>query len=894
MFKKIAIFSLTIFIVVFSGFIILNGINDTKVDAVSYDWWCDTCGGMQTFNVEYSNLGKHSIKCTNCNSVSDEYCSDDYDNPDGVCDICGHTFEKCSVCDGIIYDDTYGTEYCNHELTSIDGCSHCIKCNIFYWAENVYNAILGYCVDSNSDGLCDVCNCEIATYDYCISYDYVDYNDVVTNDRGGDVPTIFEKGKTLRITLKKQGLDIEFNGKDITNGTEIIITCPCDLYYTFWAGDLFLWPTCTECDEPSIQFVTNDDGTHQMKCNSSTCNGRVISSNLDCIDLNNDKKCDLCCDDMRYTVTLDINGATGTTPTVAGKYKIGETVTLPSTVDAVRAGKRFIGWSEISNSNKGYTSRTTSKDYLSNGTFKYYASWVDKYTVSINTNAQNYTIGDNNIKFNITGTTLSNFTVEYKVNNNWTTTVPTAVGKYDVKVTRAEDTDNKEYSNTITNALVINKKNYNMSGVTWNYTNAFTYDGNAKTVTVSNLPNGVTVKNYTNNSKTNAGTFTATVTFNYENSEEYNEPTFNSLTWTINKAANVITVDKTPIVKVFGESITIPTATSINGTVSCDKEATDLVNAGNYTITYTVAASDNYLAANETVSVTVSKKEITIIWDEKSFVHTGNVLTINASYKDINNETVNLNVTTDKEFKDVGSYVATATFANNETNYCLPSAVTKNYTIVEKQTINNKEVTDPAKKPEEGTKVELVSGTLDSGMAISITKKVEAPSQNVIDNIKTKLSETVELLAVFDIHIEDAVGVEVAAPAGNKFKVTLALPEDLVGRTGYAIVYIKDDGDVEKYDAVVDGNTVSFETTHFSTWGIVADEIVENNPTSFWSVLLIIILVLLVAFVALFFVWRYELKKVYKDEERKLKFFDVVFNPVNELYNKLIAKLSKE
>ena len=87
----------------------------------------------------------------------------------------------------------------------------------------------------------------------------------------------------------------------------------------------------------------------------------------------------------------------------------------------------------------------------------------------------------------------------------------------------------------LTAKLTINKLNYDMSGAHWNYENAYTYDGNEQSVIVEGLPQGVTVKQYTNNAKTNAGNYTASVEFNYD-TVNYNEPTFANLNWIINKA----------------------------------------------------------------------------------------------------------------------------------------------------------------------------------------------------------------------------------------------------------------------------------------------------------------------------------------------------------------------
>ena len=88
----------------------------------------------------------------------------------------------------------------------------------------------------------------------------------------------------------------------------------------------------------------------------------------------------------------------------------------------------------------------------------------------------------------------------------------------------------------LTAKLTINKINYDMSSAQWDYENAYTYNGNEQSVAVVNLPQGVTVKQYQNNTKTNAGNYTASVEFNYD-TVNHNQPTLANLNWTINKAS---------------------------------------------------------------------------------------------------------------------------------------------------------------------------------------------------------------------------------------------------------------------------------------------------------------------------------------------------------------------
>lgn len=108
----------------------------------------------------------------------------------------------------------------------------------------------------------------------------------------------------------------------------------------------------------------------------------------------------------------------------------------------------------------------------------------------------------------------------------------TNAGVYNAKATISME----GYKQLVLNAkLTINKLNYDMSGAHWDYENEFTYNGSEQSVEVVGLPQGVTVKQYQNNAKTNAGNYTASVKFNYD-TVNHNEPTLANLNWIINKA----------------------------------------------------------------------------------------------------------------------------------------------------------------------------------------------------------------------------------------------------------------------------------------------------------------------------------------------------------------------
>lgn len=184
--------------------------------------------------------------------------------------------------------------------------------------------------------------------------------------------------------------------------------------------------------------------------------------------------------------------------------------------------------------------------------------------------------------------------------NNQNVTGVKDVGTYNVEVTIINP--NYNTYTTSTNLVIyqhdIQKSNYDMSGVSWNYTSEFTYDGTEKSVTLNNLPDGVTVKRYVGNKNTEAGTYTASVEFNYD-SENYNMPTISDLQWEIKKADITGITFENKTVKYNGEekeiliSGNVPAGASVAYT---NNKATD---AGTYEATVVISCKNyNTLTLN--------------------------------------------------------------------------------------------------------------------------------------------------------------------------------------------------------------------------------------------------------------------------------------------------------
>ncbi len=173
------------------------------------------------------------------------------------------------------------------------------------------------------------------------------------------------------------------------------------------------------------------------------------------------------------------------------------------------------------------------------------------------------------------------------------------VGTYAITAT----VDNDNYNVTVVDGeLTIEPKVITKADVALN--GELTYNG-VMQIQYITIDDDITY-DITGNRGTDAGDYTLTVTGtgNYTGTVE--------LAWSIAKADAEITVDTTPITVTYGETVTLPSATSNFGEVTCDKTAEDLVDAGTYTVTYTVAGTDNYNGATETVTVTINKADASL------------------------------------------------------------------------------------------------------------------------------------------------------------------------------------------------------------------------------------------------------------------------------------------
>lgn len=102
------------------------------------------------------------------------------------------------------------------------------------------------------------------------------------------------------------------------------------------------------------------------------------------------------------------------------------------------------------------------------------------------------------------------------------------------------DKENTSWSDGTTEdvyvAWRIVKADYDMSAVAWDYTEPFEWDGTTKTVSLTGLPEGVSVNSYKGNTATDVGTYSASAVLNYQ-WWNYNKPEVPELNWSIENLA---------------------------------------------------------------------------------------------------------------------------------------------------------------------------------------------------------------------------------------------------------------------------------------------------------------------------------------------------------------------
>ncbi|MDT0691935.1 MBG domain-containing protein, partial [Salegentibacter sp. F188] len=171
----------------------------------------------------------------------------------------------------------------------------------------------------------------------------------------------------------------------------------------------------------------------------------------------------------------------------------------------------------------------------------------------------------------------------------------TNAGTYPVTIS-AEETSNYEAASKEVSLKI---ENAEITGVAL-ASDTFTYDGTAHSIFVTGLPEGATVK-YTDNGKTNAGTYEVTATVSQDN---FNDQVLTA-NLVIEKAEAVITAEA---IQTFTYDGTVKNvAASLNHEETTLKFAPQqgYTNTGTYPVTISAEETENYLSASKEVSVVI-------------------------------------------------------------------------------------------------------------------------------------------------------------------------------------------------------------------------------------------------------------------------------------------------
>ena len=112
----------------------------------------------------------------------------------------------------------------------------------------------------------------------------------------------------------------------------------------------------------------------------------------------------------------------------------------------------------------------------------------------------------------------------------------TEAGVYTASVTFRYDEENYEPPGPVADHIwEIRPASYDMSGIRWNYTRPFVYDGTEKRIEIENLPEGVSAVYYGNH-ETSAGTYAARAAFSVDDPVNYCVPDSETIRWDILRA----------------------------------------------------------------------------------------------------------------------------------------------------------------------------------------------------------------------------------------------------------------------------------------------------------------------------------------------------------------------
>ena len=221
----------------------------------------------------------------------------------------------------------------------------------------------------------------------------------------------------------------------------------------------------------------------------------------------------------------------------------------------------------------------------------------------------------------------------------------------------------------------------------------FTYDGNAKSISVSGQPEGTTVE-YAGNAVTAVGEHSVTAKLSKEGYEDL------TVTAKITIVKSTVDFELSDVEVVYNcQPVEVEIETELELTYEYYLGETKLesspTNAGVYTVKAIYAGDANNESLTKTATLTISKAAATITAANVSKVYNGEAAIVAATVSNGATPVITYNTTDGKAPVNVGTYTAKVSYAGNE-NYNAAADVTVNIVIsaaAAELTIENKEVT---------------------------------------------------------------------------------------------------------------------------------------------------------------------------------------------------------
>ncbi len=364
--------------------------------------------------------------------------------------------------------------------------------------------------------------------------------------------------------------------------------------------------------------------------------------------------------------------------------------------------------------------------------------------------------------------------------------------------------------------------NYDMTNTVWNYQDSFTYDGQFKEITLSNLPLGVTAT-YENNKFVDAGEYRAIAKFAYD-TQNYNAPSVKACDWKINKVA--ITKPYKDETKRYVYNASQYVLDLLNFKNNCYSITNNQkTNAGEYEAIITLRKNYEWNCSdlgqeNNSDDLKIgwqierAKIALNVTFEDTIIVADGltHSISINGSLPNF----VFVNYV-GNEKTDVGVYDVTANFNVDENNYfpieSLHAKMTIRYLILNNNDdvkISTKEGFDPNCK---------LNVNYENDKNLDFARW----SHNVYDTVS--------------IFVENDTNNYV----NNTLKIKILIDEKFKSKDNLAIFYRTTNNELVKMDSKIEGDYLVFETQNFGDFviGIEENKIAEIIIVSVLSFLLI-------------------------------------------------------